>query len=198
MFSKRAMAALAVPLMALTLAGCGSGAGNDAAANGTAAERPSDRTLADQLGSADGLDTVNDLARNAGLEDVLGGIGPYTIFAPTDAAFKAMGDDRISELKSDAMKAQDASLMTAHIVPGFLTTQDIENAIAANNGAVEMTTMADGKLTFSKEGGALVVTADNGAKATLTGSQTLASNGAIHPVSALLLPTEVAQAKTEQ
>jgi uncharacterized surface protein with fasciclin (FAS1) repeats len=189
--NRMVIAALGAPLLALALGGCGGkGAQNEQAAAANAsnatAVAPSDETIGAMLGS-DNLDTIGKVAKTAGLSDVLDGVGPYTVFAPTDDAFKTLGDDRVAALENDDMKAQDAALLQAHIVPGFITAADIVKAIDANNGSAKMATMSGGTLTFTKAGEVITVTAADGSKATLTGDERLGSNGAIHPVSALLV-----------
>ncbi len=126
------------------------------------------------------LETVLD---NAGLSAVLDGAGPYTVFAPADGAFEASGEDFTGE----AMKAPGAALLRAHIVPGALTRRDIEAAIARDSdGKVEMRTMGEGMLSFSRDGDLLKVTAPDGATAALTGQETVASNGVLQPIGGLL------------
>ena len=121
---------------------------------------------------------------NAGLGTVLEGTGPYTVFAPNDAAFTAAGG---SDLGGEAMKAQAAALLRAHIVPGALTRADIDAAIGRNgSGTVEMRTMANTLLTFSKEGDAIVVAGEGGARGRLAGQETVASNGVVQPVDGVL------------
>ena len=189
---------LAAALAALPLSACGradearnTGTANAVSNAAAPAAQPSG-TLAAQLDHGDDMDTLHDLARNAGLDDVLGGVGPYTLFAPTDAAFAALGDERVNALKSAAMRPQAMALLRAHIVPGLVTNRDLDAALANAGGRpVRMRTMGAGTLTFAREGGAIVVTAD-GARARLAGTETIATNGAIHPIDALLLPTEPA------
>ncbi|MDP3803402.1 fasciclin domain-containing protein [Brevundimonas sp.] len=175
--------ALAPLLCAMALAGCGDGAGKaDGAAEATAA--PSTRTLAETLKGDIAFGTLERVLDNAALGEALAGKGPYTVFAPSDAAFTASAGD----LGDEAMKAQGAALLRAHIVPGALTRADIEAAIAREgSGEVQMRTMANSLLTFSKEGGVVIVAGDNGARARLTGTETLASNGVVQPVDALLV-----------
>ena len=168
------------PLMILSLAACG---GEAEKADGTAAA-PSSATLSGAIGDAGDLGTLEGVVKNAGLSDVLDGKGPYTVFAPADAALGAAGGD----LSNPAMKAQSAALLRAHIVPGVLTRADILAAIARNGGkSVQMLNMADGLLTFSKDGEAVVVTAADGASARLTGAESVVSNGVVQPVDGVLV-----------
>ena len=169
------------PLCLLTLAACG---GSDGKAVGAAAATPSNRTLAATLKGDRAFGTLERVLDNAALGAVLEGTGPYTVFAPSDAAFTAAAGD----LGDEAMKAQGAAMLRAHIVPGALTRADIRAAIdRGSSGTAEMRTMANSLLTFSKDGDALIVTGDNGARGRLTGDETLASNGVVQPVDALLV-----------
>ena len=169
------------PLCVMALAGCGEGAGK---ADGTGAAEPSNRTITATLKGDRAFGTLERVLDNAALGDVLAGKGPYTVFAPSDAAFTASAGD----LGDEAMKAQGAAMLRAHIVPGALTRADIEAAIAREgSGEVQMRTMANSLLTFSKEGETLIVMGDNGARARLSGSETVASNGVVQPVDGLLM-----------
>lgn len=175
----------AAPLAALALAACTPA---DDSKSVDAAPEPSSATLAAGLKAGGELDGVESLVAAAGLESVLEGVGPYTVFAPTDAAFGAAGP---GDLATEENRAPAAALLRAHIVPGALTRQDILAAIDANTaGKVEMRTMADGLLSFSRDGEAVVVTAPDGAVARLTGEQTLAKNGVIQPIDGLLVKPE--------
>lgn len=169
------------PLAVMALAACGA---DDKAGEAKAAPAPSNRTITATLKDDRSFGTLERVLDNAALGDVLAGKGPYTVFAPSDAAFTASAGD----LGDEAMKAQGAAVLRAHIVPGALTRADILTAIGRNgSGTVEMRTMANSLLTFSKEGEVIVVTGDNGARARLTGGESLASNGVVQPVDALLV-----------
>jgi uncharacterized surface protein with fasciclin (FAS1) repeats len=181
------------PLAVLLLAACGGGdndkAGGDAAEQG----QPSTRTLAATLQGEDGFGTLRETATNAGLTSVLEGVGPYTVFAPADGAFTAGGAD--ADLTDQTLRAQSAELLRAHIVPGALTRADIAAAIERDGGGdVQMRTMANTLLTFSRDGEAIVVSAENGARGRLTGAERLASNGVLQPVDALLVRPQASPA----
>lgn len=177
------------PLAVLLLAACGGD--DDKAAVGDTAEQAqvSSRTLAATLQAEDGFGTLNETATNAGLAGVLEGVGPYTVFAPADAAFTSGGT--AADFTDETMRAQSAELLRAHIVPGALTRRDIAAAIERDGGGdVQMRTMANTLLTFSRDGEAIVVTTENGARGRLTGEERLASNGVLQPVDALLVRAE--------
>ncbi len=174
------------PLLALGLAACG-GETNKAAGQAGATSAPSSKTLAAAIGDEGDLDTLERVIDNAGLSEVLKGKGPYTVFAPANAALGAAGGD----LSGEAMKAQSAALLRAHIVPGALTRADILAAITRGGaGGVQMRTMADDLLTFTKDGEAVVVKAADGATARLTGDEMVVANGVVQPVDAILVKAQ--------
>lgn len=174
--------ALMAPLALLALAACG--ADDKAGEAGAAAAAPSNRTITATLKDDRSFGTLERVLDNAALGDVLAGKGPYTVFAPSDAAFAASAGD----LGDEAMKAQGAAVLRAHIVPGALTRADIVAAMErGGSGTAQMRTMANSLLTFTREGEAIIVTGDNGARARLTGEESVASNGVVQPVDALLV-----------
>lgn len=180
------------PLALVLLAACGDGA-DKAAEPAAETAAPSSRTLAAALRD-DGA--FGEVAANAGLTSVLEGVGPYTVFAPAAAALGA--DTAGADFRDQSLRAEAAALTRAHIVPGALTRQDIRAAIERDSdGSVQMRTMAEGLLTFSRDGEAIVVTADNGARARLTGEEAVVSNGVVQPVDALLVRPAQGQAANQ-
>jgi len=181
------------PLAVILLAACGD---NDKTGSETAAQaEASSRTLAATLQAEDGFGTLGRAATNAGLRDVLDGVGPYTLFAPADAAFTASGSQ--IDFTDEAMRAESAAMMRGLIVPGAMTRQDITAAIADTpEGEVQMRTVANTLLTFSRDGEAIVITAESGARGRLIGEERLASNGVMQPVDALLVGPAAPQPPT--
>jgi uncharacterized surface protein with fasciclin (FAS1) repeats len=184
----RALVALAVT--ALALQGCS----RDDAADGEAAE-VSTETLASLIMEADDLSTVADVIGEAGLAQVFDGAASYTLLAPTDAAFDALGE-RGENLRSPEQRAALVAILRDHIVPGYLTPADIVNAIeSASDGSVEMRTMGDHVVTFTGEGEAITVTAEDGATVRFAGEALLGSNGVAIPLNGVL--RKVGQTPTE-
>ena len=178
---------VAVCLAALTLAACGDD--RTETPDSEAAMAPASATLAEVLEGGD-HDRLSAVVANAGLDGVLDGVGPYTVFAPTDPAFGADVD-----FSDEAMSAQAAALLRAHIVPGAITRADLRAAIddAGADGA-QMRTMADTLLTFRRDGEAITVSADGGPTARLSGAEDIATNGVVQPVDAMLVAPEPAGA----
>ena len=172
------------PLAVVLLAACG--ADNEKTAETAEQVQPSSRTLAATLRAEPGFSNLGRTATNAGLSGVLDGVGPYTLFAPADPAFPE--DGALTDVADESRRAESAALLQAHIVPGALTRADIEAALDGDaDGSVQMRTMANTLLTFSREGSTIVVTSEGGARGRLTGDERVASNGVMQPVDAVLL-----------
>jgi uncharacterized surface protein with fasciclin (FAS1) repeats len=178
----RALAAILAASAALLLPACGSG-NNDRAET---AGDPGSQTLAAMVAADDDLSFVSETLGNAGMADVFDGTAAYTILAPTDSAFEALGEAG-EELRSPEQRAAMIAILRDHIVPGYLTTDDIARAIElADDRQVEMQTMGARTLTFTSEGERVVVTAEDGARAHMSGETLRASNGVAIPLDGVL------------
>jgi uncharacterized surface protein with fasciclin (FAS1) repeats len=193
---KHAKFGIAAAAAAILLAGCnravdsGNAAANAAppAANAVAVE-PGSQTIGAALAGDGDLGRLGEIAGNAGLTELLGGTGPFTLFAPDDGAFAALGAEA-DALKTEAMRPQAIALMRAHIVPGVVTRRDLDAALTRNAARpTRMRTMAGGTLTFTRDGDAILVASDTGGRGRLV-EETLASNGAIERIDGLLVPAE--------
>ena len=166
-------------------------AGNEAAANRSAPAASGEQakqSLAEGLAaSADHGRLVNAL-KAAGLSDTLSGAQPYTIFAPSDAAFQKLPSGGADTLLAAENKAQLVALLTGHIVPGLVTAEDLGRAIERGKGKAQLATVNGGTLTFTRSGDAITVEAPGGGRAQVGGAQALQSNGAIHSIDAVLMP----------
>ena len=151
----------------------------------TAAAEPTDGTLAEAISDAGGLGTVAFALDDTGLSDVFEGAGSYTLFAPNDAAFEALGEVGTA-LREPEQRAAFAAVLRDHIVPGYLTPEDIESALDARRGSVSIETMGDQTLRFTRAGEGIRVTAENGTSAMLTGNPVRARNGVAIPLDGVL------------
>lgn len=114
--------------------------------------------------------------------------GPFTVFAPTNEAFAKLPAGTVDNLLKPENKAKLAGILTYHVVAGNLDAKTILAAIKKGGGKAELTTVAGGKLTAAVEKGKVVLTDENGGKATVTATDLKASNGVIHVIDAVLLP----------
>ena len=124
----------------------------------------------------------------AGLVDTLAGKGPFTLFAPTDAAFAKLPAGTVDTLLKPENKGQLTAVLTYHVVPGRLTAADIVAKIKAGGGSAALTTVQGGTLTASLSGGKVVLTDAKGGTATVTTADLMQSNGIVHVTDAVSLP----------
>ncbi len=120
--------------------------------------------------------TLAAAATAAGLVETLQGEGPFTVFAPTDAAFAAIQGEVDTLLKPEN-KAKLANILTYHVVAGKAMAADLEDG-------QELTTVQGGKLKVSIKGGKVMI---NGAN--VTSADVQASNGVVHVVDKVILPS---------
>ncbi len=171
---------LAVPAIGL-LSACGA----DSAADGSD-EVAVDQTVTALLQGDDQLGATASLIGQTGLAPLLDAAPSYTLLAPTDAAMEALPeasgtDDRATDT------AANAAILRAHLLPGYVTLDDITAAIAGSEShSVTMQTMAQTPLTFTMDGDAVKVTAADGASGKLVGSGLSGGNGVVLPVDAVL------------
>lgn len=180
----------ALRLAGLALALGGLAACNEAASDGETASAPSNQTLAAVIAGSPATDLASQALTSTGLSDVFDGAGSYTLLVPQDAAFERAGLD-LAELKSESNRPLVVAVMRDHILPGYLLPDDIGRAIDADpDGTVEMATMGDRKLAFSRKGEAIVVAGEDGSTATLEAPAIQASNGVAIPLDGLLRKLE--------
>ena len=124
----------------------------------------------------------------AGLVDTLSGPGPFTVFAPTNAAFDALPAGTVDNLLMPSNKAKLQKVLTYHVVPGRITAADIAAKIRAGGGTATYTTVEGEPLTFRMNGNEIVATGVGGGTATVTQPDVMQSNGVIHVVNGVVLP----------
>lgn len=125
---------------------------------------------------------------SAGLTQTLAGNGPFTVFAPTDAAFAAIDPAVRTQLMSPAQRASLETLLKYHVVAGNISSAQLREQITAGGGTATLTTVAGQPLTAAIENGNIVLQGQNGSKAYVTAADTTESNGTIHVVNGILVP----------
>lgn len=174
-------------VIALALGACNQKASNDAAPKTEAAKEAAGKsTLADGLGDATKFAAA---AKAAGLDATLAGPGPYTVLVPTDAAFDKLPAGALDTLMKEQARAELTGVLTYHILPGTILVADIGKAIDAGKGKALLATMAGGTLTATREGGGIVISDSAGTKARISGNDEEKSNGVIHRIDAVLMPS---------
>ena len=134
-------------------------------------------------------------AKTAGLDQTLAGPGPYTVLVPDDAAFNA-APAGIFDSKPEN-RARLTGVLTNLILPGTVMVADIDKAIGKaigeGKGKTPLATMGGGTLTATMEGDKTVLTDAAGHKATITQADEIYTNGVVHHVDALLMPSKPAK-----
>lgn len=124
----------------------------------------------------------------ADLVATLQSAGPFTVFAPTNAAFDMLPAGTVTTLLMPENKATLSKVLTYHVVAGKLNAVDIAKKIKEGNGSATLTTVAGGTITLSMEGKKLAIKDENGGTAYVTIKDVSQSNGVIHVVDHVLLP----------
>ena len=132
--------------------------------------------------------TLVGAVKAAGLVETLSGPGPFTVFAPTNAAFAMLPAGTVDTLLQPANLATLQSVLTYHVVAGRVTAADLLAKIRAGGGQARLTTVQGGQLTASVMGGRVMLTDAKGGMAHVTQADVLQSNGIIHVTDAVSLP----------
>lgn len=131
------------------------------------------KSVADAAAATPQLSTLNKLIADAGLTETLRGAGPYTVFAPSDDAFKAVPAKTMSELTAN--KELLKSVLAYHVVPGKISAAEVHNGNAK--------TVQGAGLALAKAGGYVTVE-----DAMVTQADVPASNGVVHIIDRVLMP----------
>jgi uncharacterized surface protein with fasciclin (FAS1) repeats len=133
------------------------------------------KDIVDTAVGAGNFTTLVAAVEAAGLVETLKGEGPFTVFAPTDAAFAALPAGTVEDLLKPENKDKLVAILTYHVVPGKVMSTDL----------------SEGLKTASVQGGELTITLDGGAKvngAVISTADIAASNGVIHVIDSVILP----------
>lgn len=155
---------------------------------GGAAMYPSKNIVENAVNSKDHT-TLVAAVKAAGLVETLSGAGPFTVFAPTNAAFEKLPKDTVPTLLKPENKAKLTGVLTYHVVAGKMSAEDIAAKAKANGGKLELATVAGGKITLmGGENGGWMIVDENGGKAMITIADVFQSNGVIHVIDSVILP----------
>lgn len=139
------------------------------------------------IGSADHT-TLVAAVKAADLVSTLKGAGPFTVFAPTNAAFAKLPEGTVESLLKPENKAQLAKILTYHVVSGNIDATGVMAAIKSGKGKAVLTTLSGGKLTASLDKGKVKLTDEAGNSAFVTATDLKGSNGIVHVIDGVVLP----------
>lgn len=154
---------------------------------GGAAMYPSKNIVENAVNSKDHT-TLVAAVKAAGLVETLQSAGPFTVFAPTNAAFDMLPKGTVETLLKPENKSMLSSVLTYHVVAGRLDGNEMARLIKEGNGKAELATVAGGKLWASMKGNKVMLTDEKGGMATVTIQNVYQSNGVIHVIDHVVLP----------
>ena len=150
---------------------------------------PSKNIIENAVNSKDHT-TLVAAVKAAGLVKTLEGKGPFTVFAPTNAAFGKLPAGTVETLVKPEKKAQLTTILTYHVVPGRLTASSLMKAVKDGGGMAKYKTVEGDEITVKQpSAGKLTITDAKGGMSAVTIGDVLQSNGVIHVVNSVLLPS---------
>ena len=154
---------------------------------GGAAMYPSKNIVENAIQSKDHT-TLVAAVKAAGLVETLQGAGPFTVFAPTNAAFEMLPKGTVETLLKPENKAMLSTVLTYHVVSGRIDATELTRLIKEGNGKAELKTVAGGKLWAYIQGDKVMLMDEKGGAATVTIKNVYQSNGVIHVIDHVVLP----------
>lgn len=154
---------------------------------GGAAMYPSKNIVENAVNSKDHT-TLVAAVKAAGLVETLMSAGPFTVFAPTNAAFDMLPKGTVETLVKPENKATLTGILTYHVVAGKMSAGDIAKKAKKNNGTLELTTVAGGKIWLMEKDGKWIIKDEKGGMAQITIADVFQSNGVIHVIDHVLMP----------
>jgi uncharacterized surface protein with fasciclin (FAS1) repeats len=124
----------------------------------------------------------------AGLVETLQSAGPFTVFAPVNAAFAKLPAGTVENLLKPESKATLTKILTYHVVAGNLDAAAVVAAIKAGKGKAAVKTVSGGTLTASMKDGKVILTDENGGVSTVVATDLKAGNGIVHVIDTVVLP----------
>jgi len=156
---------------------------------GGAAMYPSKNIVENAVNSKDHT-TLVAAVKAADLVETLQSDGPFTVFAPTNAAFDKLPEGTVTTLLKPENKKQLQTVLTYHVVAGNMKAADVVAAIKKGKGKATLTTVSGGTLTAMMKGKNVILTDENGNSSTVAIANVNQSNGVIHVVDTVLLPKQ--------
>ena len=146
------------------------------------------KTVVENASAAPNLTTLVAAVKAAGLVETLSGPGPFTVFAPTNAAFAKLPAGTVEKLVQPDMKPTLTKILTYHVVAGKMDSAAIAKAIKDGGGMANLKTVEGGTLTAKMDGDKLVVIDEKGGGAVVETADVYQSNGVAHVIDSVLMP----------
>jgi len=149
---------------------------------------PSKNIIQNAVNSKDHT-TLVAAVKAAGLVETLQGAGPFTVFAPTNAAFAKLPAGTVDTLLKPEMKEKLVTVLTYHVVPGRLSAKELMDAAKRNGGKAEFKTVEGDKIWVESKDNTLTIRDAKGNASKVTIQNVFQSNGVIHVIDTVLLPS---------
>lgn len=146
------------------------------------------KDIVDIAAGSDNFSTLVVAVKAAGLVETLKGDGPFTVFAPVNAAFSKLEAGTVEALLKPEAKNDLTKILTYHVVAGSFKAKDVINAFNASGGTFTISTVAGEDLKVSLDNGLVILTDKKGRRAAVTQTDITASNGVIHAIDTVVLP----------
>lgn len=148
----------------------------------------SSKTIVENAANIDDFSTLVTAVKAADLVDVLSSKGPFTVFAPVNAAFEKLPKGTVASLLQPENKEKLQGLLTYHVVKGNLMAKDVLAAIKKNAGKLAVETVSGEKLTVMLKDGGVVLIDNQGNYSKVVKTDVKSSNGVIHVIDTVVMP----------
>ena len=154
------------------------------------AEMLADKDIIENASQSEDHTTLVAAVQAAGLVETLQGEGPFTVLAPTNAAFEALPEGTVDTLLMPENKQMLADILTCHVIAAEAMAADVVGMIEGDGGEHELGTVGPCTLTATMRDDKVVFVDENGTEASVTIADVKQSNGVIHVIDAVLLPAQ--------
>jgi uncharacterized surface protein with fasciclin (FAS1) repeats len=144
--------------------------------------------IVDVAASNKSFSTLVTAVKAAGLVEALKGEGPFTVFAPTNAAFAKIDANTLGSLLKPENKSKLTNILTYHVVKGKLTAKDVVAALKKGKGTVTLTTLSGAKITVVQNDKGIWLKDANGNYSMISSTDVMATNGVIHVIDSVVMP----------
>lgn len=187
---------IAVVTIALVVASCNDGKKKETEEVATdsaqvvldTAKTETPTTIVDVAAGNPDFSTLVAAVKAANLVETLSGEGPFTVFAPANAAFDKLPKGTVEDLLKPENVEKLKGLLTYHVVSGKFDAAAVTDAITKANGKFTVTTVQGGKIDLSLKDGKVILTDANGKTSTVVTADVAASNGVIHAIDSVVMP----------
>jgi uncharacterized surface protein with fasciclin (FAS1) repeats len=150
----------------------------------------SDKTVVENASNSPDFTTLVKAVKSAGLAETLSGAGPFTIFAPSNAGFDRLPPGTVEALLKPENQGSLSKILNYHVVAGKVTAADLAQKIKAGKGKALVTSLSGDTLTAIAEGQSIKLIDGNGNASAVTKADIAGSNGVIHSINGVLIPSD--------